>query len=368
MPSPDLIHDLERQLTVCNACRYCEGYCAVFPAMELQRTFDEKDVIHLANLCFDCRACYYACPYTPPHDYGINLPEKFAEVRRETYQEYSSPRFLSRLLQGNALRIGLYTTAAAAIVFLLALVVQGPGVMFDTDSSEGSFFRIVPYAAMVAPALVLSGWWLGVLALGAVRFWRETRARPGELVDAGSFWRATKDAFGLEYLRGGGDGCDYPGPVKSMARRWLHHALVIGVLLDFASTTVAAVNHNFLNDDPPYGYLSAPVLLGAAGGVLIIAGGLGLLWLKQRSDRDPANTSMLSLDYSFLLLLIVASVSGLALMALRATAAQGTLLTLHLGVIAALFLALPYGKFAHVVYRYAALVRYHVDMSRAEGS
>ena len=81
MPSPDLIHEVERQLTVCNACRYCEGYCAVFPAMELRRTFDEEDVIHLANLCFDCRACYNACPYTPPHEYAINIPQAMAAVR-----------------------------------------------------------------------------------------------------------------------------------------------------------------------------------------------------------------------------------------------------------------------------------------------
>ena len=30
-----------RQMSVCNACRYCEGLCAVFPAMELRRDFIE---------------------------------------------------------------------------------------------------------------------------------------------------------------------------------------------------------------------------------------------------------------------------------------------------------------------------------------
>ena len=29
--------EADRQLTICNACRYCEGYCAVFPALERQR-------------------------------------------------------------------------------------------------------------------------------------------------------------------------------------------------------------------------------------------------------------------------------------------------------------------------------------------
>ncbi|HEY1295544.1 MAG TPA: hypothetical protein VGJ60_20895, partial [Chloroflexota bacterium] len=58
------------QLEVCNACRYCEGYCAVFPALERKRRFSPDDVVYLANLCHDCRACFYACMYAPPHEFG----------------------------------------------------------------------------------------------------------------------------------------------------------------------------------------------------------------------------------------------------------------------------------------------------------
>jgi citrate/tricarballylate utilization protein len=364
MPTPDLINEVERQLTVCNACRYCEGYCAVFPAMELRRTFDEQDVIHMANLCFDCRACYNACPYTPPHDYAINIPQVMAEVRLETYREYATPGFLLRLFSGNAMKVAVTALVAVLLVFGAALLVQGSDKVFDELSEEGSFYRVIPYAAMVVPALVLSGWWFVAFALGAVRFWRSTSAKPGQLIDASSFLRATKDAFGLEYLKGGGDGCDYPGPAKSNARRWLHHAVVWGVLLDLFSTTVAALYHNILGNDPPYEYLSIPVVTGAVGGVLIVVGGLGLLWLKRVQDMDPANRRMLALDYAFLLLLLLTSATGLLLLAGRETVAAGTLLTVHLGIVAALYLALPYGKFAHVVYRYAALIRHHIEMER----
>jgi citrate/tricarballylate utilization protein len=366
MPSPDLIHEVERQLTVCNACRYCEGYCAVFPAMELRRTFDEEDVIHLANLCFDCRACYNACPYTPPHDYAINIPQAMAEVRVQTYHEYATPRFLSNLFQGNMTMVLLTSLVSVLVVFGSVLVLQGGDLLFDDLAEEGSFYRVIPYTAMILPAMLLSGYWLAVLAIGGVRFWRSTNARAGDMVDAGSFLRATKDAFGLEYLKGGGDGCDYPGPAKSNARRWLHHALVWGVLLDLVSTTSAAVLHNFLSEEPPYAYISVPVVTGTVGGVLIIVGGLGLLWLKRRQDIDPANQKMLALDYAFLVLLLLTSATGLVLLAGRETVAAGTLLTVHLGIVAALYLALPYGKFAHVVYRYASLIRYHIEMEREE--
>ena len=86
MPLPELLREAGRQMTICNACRYCEGYCAVFPAMELRRGFGDADLGYLANLCFDCRACYYACPFTAPHEFEINLPRIFAEVRGETYR------------------------------------------------------------------------------------------------------------------------------------------------------------------------------------------------------------------------------------------------------------------------------------------
>src|SRR5579872_2856309 len=92
MPSSNespLIAEGERLLRLCNACRYCEGFCAVFPAMERRAAFSAADVQYLANLCHNCAECYYACPYTPPHEYALNLPKALAEIRVESYRQYS---------------------------------------------------------------------------------------------------------------------------------------------------------------------------------------------------------------------------------------------------------------------------------------
>ena len=105
MPSPERIKEAGRLMAICNACRYCEGYCAVFPAMERRRTFTLHDLVYLSNLCFDCRACLYACQYAPPHEFGVNVPKAFAELRVDTYQDYTWPRVLSVLFRRNRLTV-----------------------------------------------------------------------------------------------------------------------------------------------------------------------------------------------------------------------------------------------------------------------
>ena len=91
MRETDAIANARREVEICNACRYCEGFCAVFPAIELRREFSAGDLSYLANLCHNCRGCYYACQYAPPHEWGINIPRTMAEVRAESYIEYAWP-------------------------------------------------------------------------------------------------------------------------------------------------------------------------------------------------------------------------------------------------------------------------------------
>ena len=368
MLSPDLLAEAGRQMAICNACRYCEGYCAVFPAMERRRTFTDTDLVYLANLCFECRDCYYACPYAPPHQLAVNVPKVLAELRTETYRDYAAPRFVSRLFRRNGLAVGLIAVAAVALVALLVLALRGPSVLFATHLGEGAFYAVIPFAGMVLPASALLLYALGALLVGVVRFWRDTRGTLRELIDARAVVRATRDALGLEYLKGGGAGCTYPDARFSHARRRLHHLVFYGFLLDLAATTVAAIYHHVLGWQAPYPLGSLPVVLGTVGGVLLLVGAGGLLSLKRRSDRQPADRAMLGMDVGFLALLFLTSLTGLLLLALRETPAMGTLLAVHLGTVGGLFITLPYGKFAHVAFRYAALVQNSIESRRSSGA
>jgi citrate/tricarballylate utilization protein len=364
----DLLKEADRQLTICNACRYCEGYCAVWPAMELRRTFKDSDILYLSNLCFDCRACYYACQFAPPHEFAVNIPQIFSQIRTETYQDYSWPRVLARMVKSSAKAAVIITLFCVVAVFLLVLLAKGPEVLFGVHVGEGAFYRVVPFVAMVLPAAAIWVFVVGVFVVGAYRFWRDTKGSPDELVDWAAFKKATADAFGMRYLKGDGSGCTYPDQQFAHSRRIFHHFTFYGFMLDLASTTVAAIYHDIMGWHAPYPYLSIPVVLGTVGGIGLIIGPVGLLYLKWQSDRRPSDGTMMQMDVSFILILFLTSLTGLLLLAFRETAAMGTLLAIHLGVVAAFFLMIPYGKLAHVVYRYSALVRNAIEERRAAAS
>src|ERR687897_3672112 len=129
MPAPDLIAEAERQMTICNACRYCEGHCAVFPAMEMRLAFSAVDLNYLANLCHDCGACYHHCQYAPPHEFAVNVPRVFSELRRQTWRDYAWPGFLGRAFQRNGLVAGLITAVSLALVMLLTFLLVEPAAL-----------------------------------------------------------------------------------------------------------------------------------------------------------------------------------------------------------------------------------------------
>jgi citrate/tricarballylate utilization protein len=357
--SAKLEQQTRRFVEICNACRYCEGYCAVFPAIELRRQFTSGDLSYLANLCHDCRGCYYSCQYSPPHEFALNLPKAFAELRFETYERYAWPQALAVLFRRNGLAASTLALVWIAVFFWLAKPL--PAV---AGTSAGAFYAVVGEGVMIA--ITGAAFLFAVLALtvGLVNFWRDTNSPPAS--DPASVLAALRDIFTLRNLGGGGDGCNNKDESFSQSRRYFHHALFYGFLLCFASTCTAAFYEHILGRLSPYPFLSLPVLLGTVGGAAMLVGIAGLLAIKLTADRAPASELLLDIDYSFLVLLFVAAGTGLVLLALRDTAAMPGLLAVHLGVIVSLFLILPYCKFLHGIYRGAVLLRYAAERSGSE--
>jgi citrate/tricarballylate utilization protein len=332
----------ERLMTICNACRYCEGYCAVFPAMEKRLTFSPGDLRYLANLCHNCAECYYACQYAPPHEFAVNVPQVFARIRADSYRHYAWPAPLGRFFVR-----GLWLVWIAGILALAASVRRIGG---------GVFYDVIPHANMVAIFLVVSALIVTAHTAGFLGFWNDAGESLARFFKPGALAKAARDVLALANLSSGGAGCTYPGEHHSESRRIFHHFTFYGFLLCFASTTVAAIDH-FLGYIAPYPYASAPVILGTLGGIGLLIGPVGLYGLKRRRDPETGDAAQDASDRRFLLLLVLTSLTGLAVLILRETSVMGTLLVIHLAVVLLLFLTLPYGKFVHGIYRAGALVK-----------
>jgi citrate/tricarballylate utilization protein len=361
----ELVAEAQRVLAICNACRYCEGYCAVFPALQRRLEFPENDIHYLANLCHNCGSCLYACQYAPPHEFQLNFPRILAQVRAQSYRKYAWPGFLARAFDRNGLVTSLATAASLAFMLLFAALLNDPGRLFQAWSdAQGSFYAVLPHNAMVAVFGSVSAFVAIAFAVSLHRFWHDLEEKGGDFLVPETTGSALGDALTLKYLDGGGDGCTYPDARPSFSRRRFHHLTFYGFLLCFAATSVATIYHYVFGWKAPYPFWSLPVLLGTVGGIGLLVGPAGLVWLKRRRDPELADPEQKGMETGFLALLFLTSLTGLLLLAFRETRAMGLLLVAHLGVVLALFVTMPYGKLVHALYRLAALIRFHVERRR----
>ena len=354
--------EVSRIMQICNACRYCEGFCAVFPAMTRRLEFGRADVHFLANLCHNCGACLHACQYAPPHEFAVNVPRAMAEVRLQTYVDYAWPAGFGALYKRNGLTLALALAGGLALFLILCVVLKGSLFL---PPLAGNFYAVFPHNALALLFGVVFLFAILALGVGVRRFWRNED--PGAL-SGEAIGEAAHDVLSLRYLGGGhGKGCNEVDDAFSLARRRFHHLTFYGFMLCFAATCVATLYHYVFKLEAPYAFASLPVLLGTAGGIGLLAGPAGLLWLNLRRNPQHGDAAQRPMDRGFIALLLLTSVSGLALLALRDSSMMSLLLAAHLGIVMALFLTLPYGKFAHGIYRGAALLKWSVEKRRPGG-
>ncbi|KAA8562710.1 hypothetical protein FX985_02776 [Pseudomonas extremaustralis] len=352
--------EVQRQMTVCNACRYCEGFCAVFPAMTRRLAFSAADIHYLANLCHNCGACLHACQYAAPHEFAINVPKAMAKVRLDTYAEYAWPQVMGTLYRRNGLTLALSSGAGLALFLCLTLMVMGN---LFTPMPGGNFYGIFPHNTLALMFGAVFGFAVLALTIGVRRFWRNVSpvdASPRQTTAAAL--EATANVATLKYLDGGhGEGCNNADDQFTLWRRRMHHFTFYGFMLCFAATGVATLYHFLLGWSAPYPVLSMPVMLGIAGGLGLLVGPAGLLWLNLRRNAEQGDEHQKPMDRGFIALLFLISASGLALLAFRESVALGLLLAIHLGLVMAFFLTMPYSKFAHGIFRSAALLKYSIE-------
>src|SRR5258708_3783081 len=193
MQGTKILEEADRLMTVCNSCRYCEGLCAVFPAMEMRRSFSDGDLNYLANLCHSCGACYTDCQFSPPHEFNVNVPQTLAVARNESYAAYAWPRAFSGAFARNGLAISLIAALSVAAFIFGFAVFTDRQVLLGVHTGPGAFYKLMPHNAMAALFGAAFLYAIAALVMGVVAFWRDIGEPVGMKTDLRSLLQAMRD-------------------------------------------------------------------------------------------------------------------------------------------------------------------------------
>src|SRR6201986_1331301 len=177
-----LLAEADRLMTVCNSCRYCEGLCAVFPAMEMRRAFSDGDLNYLANLCHGCGACYVDCQFSPPHEFNVNVPKTLAIARADSYASYAWPGALSGLFARNGVVISIIAALSVAVFIFGFAAASDRAVLYGVNTGPGAFYKLMPHNAMAA--LFGAAFLYAIVAL---------------VMSVRAFWHDIGEAIGLKH-------------------------------------------------------------------------------------------------------------------------------------------------------------------------
>jgi citrate/tricarballylate utilization protein len=250
-------------MQICNACRYCEGFCAVFPAMTRRLEFGKADMHYLANLCHNCGACLHACQYAPPHEFAVNVPQAMAQVRGQTYADYAWPPALGALYATQRPDRGAGAgRRAGAVPAAGGWPQRQPDRYCRLAATSMRCSRTTCWWACLRRCLCLWCWrWPWACA-----FWREVSPPPPVAASPPAAPEAVGNVLraalpGRRPWRGLPQRRRRAGPMRAPA----HHLTFYGFMLCFAATSVATLYHYAFGWVAPYDLPSLPKAAGRVG-------------------------------------------------------------------------------------------------------
>ncbi|MEM3714077.1 MAG: hypothetical protein QXF82_03930 [Nitrososphaeria archaeon] len=331
----DIIAEAARQLTICNACRYCEGYCDVWDAIEIRREFSPHDVLHLANLCHDCRDCFYACPYIPPHEFAINIPKIMKESRMISYKQFVFPKAFRWILDRFAQTYFILTFLIFLALMTYVVFLHGATIFYKSYLPMQLLFP--PYIFLLLEysmyAYVFILWYIE-----GSKYWKYISK--GAKVEIKSVFKALGDVFLHKNFRGGGTGCAYPYDKGNYFRLVAHALVMFGFIIDWVGILFY-----------PFVSLSF-ILLYLLGSLMMFAGSVTLLIMSGLADKNVDTEGISSFSGAFLLL----SVSGILFFLFLPTPTWTIFFLIRVSSVGSIFLLAPFSKFIHPIFRFLSLV------------
>lgn len=369
-----LLTDIKRfgaaDVSACFSCGTCTAIC---PLVGEDNTFPRR-MIRYAQVgmrdkllsskelwsCYACGECSDSCPTQAE-------PSEFmAAARRYAIASYDRTGF-SRLLYTRPILGTLISLLLAAFFALFMYAAHGP-----MSGSTLNIFGFIPEelihnTGIVVMIVIFVAGLLG-LATMARRISRDSGVTLRSMLGgraalskaAGAAW----DAIAVDSLAQRRYRADCESPENKVAwyrARWFIHAATMWGFLGLLAATIidyglAVVGIKATGAPVPIWY---PVrLLGTVAGLALVYGTAMLMWRRYRRADRSLKTSTAA-DWTFLVLLFVAGVTGFAielgLYLPEPPVWAYWLFLFHVAVAMELVLLAPFIKFAHAIYRPLAL-------------
>ncbi len=304
-------------------------------------------------LCYYCGECTTTCPRQA--DPG----EFMAAARRYAIARYDRLGLARRL----------YTSTIFNVLFLVGLAI-GLGLFIYTfhGPMPGDSLRL--FAFIPVPVIHTLGVITGVIVLlialagmatMSIQISQEAKFPKGTRLNwLGALWKTIGvEALGQQRYRQDCEARD--GKQPGYLQKWFIHASMLWGFLGLFAATALDYSLDLAGVKPtgtwvPIWYPTR--LVGTLAGALLIYG-VTLAIVKRLRKQDEASLHSTSSDWSFLVLLWLAGMTGFALEVAvylpQPYAWSYWMLLVHLVVVIELLLLIPFTKFAHAVYRTIAL-------------
>lgn len=356
-----------------DACFNCGNCSAVCPLSTEEDNFPRRMIRYgqlgmsdkLASskelwLCYHCGECTKTCPrQADPGEY-------MAAARRYAIGRYDRLGIARRLYTSTLFNVlFLLLLAAGLALFIYSFHGPMPGDslrLFDFIPSE-----VVHYVGMGLGFLVILLAVAGVVNM-AMQVRKTSGFPKGTRLDRWSAFRQTlAEVLGQRRYRQDCETADANQAQPWYARftqKWFVHAAILWGFLGLFGATALDYLLEIVGVKPTGTWVPVwyPVrLLGTLAGLLMVYGvTMAILRRARKSDESVSHTT--PSDWSFLALLWLSGVTGFVLeVAVYLPQPHDWsywMLLAHLVVVLELLLLLPFSKFAHVVYRTAALYVY----------
>ncbi len=352
----DLIKDITKlgggSLKKCFQCATCSVVCNLssddrpFPRKEMiwaqwglkDKLLSDPDVWR----CYQCGDCSVYCPR------GAKPAEVMGAIRNYSFKNYAFPKFM-----GKALSSPKYLPLLFAVpVILFFLVLQYMGALSSVPTGSIAFTRFDNYVDVIF--VLLSVLVLLAMAKGVLEFWKnmDQNNTHGTAYGSAGIYNSILLAVQEVLTHKNFKKCD-----ANNIRYTGHLGIFYGFIALFIVTAIVFIGDRVFHMSLPMGQVNPVKILANLGAFALIVG-CSIAFYNRLGRKDKAGESYYY-DWLFLSVLFLIGATGLLTEIIRLSgyaAAAYWSYFIHLTFVFFLIGYFPYSKFAHLIYRFVAII------------